>query len=385
MDVNTHVKKILERAIKNKTFVPFNKIYALHKTKKIKTFVIISTKGLSGKSTSGITHIVNNLKNEKYNASWIRNTEVASKNSKLEDSFKVAMIDAGFDMKHWNVNKQGVYYRKDIEDKLNKGVCRVLFAYLNTYENYCSQNVMKADDIFFDEFIDAKFIMKDMSVCYYKLIKSLQRTNDSMVVMFANPHTNKNDIIVENGIVDEIDWESGKTQVKFLESLNTLICYIGDYENKHFKGDKELDKFFQHNEKISMFNKGILTNPIHNIIPIHKLKYKTLVPIFKYHIREQKEDTDFLVSKLDDTKLLIQQLNVKSHKNLRTYAFRAADLIPNGIFVNEVEYSYLPLLINKYKLDKVIFNNLYTEDTFKKYVLPKLTVLESIKKKNYVD
>lgn len=384
-EIESIAKETILTAQRNNTFIDYSKIYNLHKTHKVKVIIIISTKGISGKSTSGIQWIVNHLANDSnYSAVWLRNTEIASKNSKLEDSFKLAMINAGFEMTHWTVNKQGIFYKENLEtNKFDKGICRVMFAFLNTYENFCSQNVMKATDIFFDEFIDAKFIMKNMSLAFNNLIKSLQRTNDAMIVMFANPHTNKNDLLVDSGLIEAINWESGETQINYIESLNTLFCYIGAYANSMFnEADKQLNKFLQYNEAVQSFNKGILTNPLKNVTPFAKLKTDSFIPLYKFHVRDNKDDTDFLVGKIDNTHI-VKQLTIDEQPQLNTYAFRAVDLVPNGIYVSDVEYSHVSTLINAYKKNKIIFTNIFTMDIFKRIILPKLSILENINKLKY--
>ena len=376
--------QIIQTAQKNKTFIDFAKIYNLHKTYNVKFFIIISIKGHAGKSTSGINWIVNNLKKDNnYTAAWIRNTETAAANSKLENSFKLAMLEAGFDMTHWVFNKGGIYYKEDLTNKLDKGICKVLFCYLNTYENFCSQNIMRATDIFYDEFIDPKFVMNKMSEGFEKLIKSIQRTTNAMIVMFANPHSNRNDIIVENGIVEEINWESGETQINYVKNLNTLICYITDYENINFtEADKETNKFFQYNESVQLFNKGILTNPINNVIPWHRLDNTKFDPLLRFHVRDNKEDISFVVGWIEN-KMIIKQLYTKEYENIQGYTVRAGDLIPNFIFIDEIDKSYIPLMINTYKANNLIFTNLFTEDIFKRIILPKLATLEIIRKRDY--
>ena len=53
-EIESIAKETVLTAQKNNTFIDYSKIYNLHKTHKVKVIIIISTKGISGKSTSGI-------------------------------------------------------------------------------------------------------------------------------------------------------------------------------------------------------------------------------------------------------------------------------------------------------------------------------------------
>ena len=376
---------IINSAIKNSTFIDFNKFWELHLQYKVKMMVFITTKGVSGKSTGWSNIIIKNIKeNENFNATWIRNTKEELDSSDIYSSFNKALSVNNFDMEKWYVNRAGVFYKQGKRTTTERGRKFVAFADMNKVSKYASQNSLECDLIVYDEIINKDFNKPFLAYDLYTMIKTQQRRKNALVVLLANSHEADNDIINELGI--EFDWTSGKTQIHYYEEKKLLAVYVQAYKNRQMTdADVDTDNLFKDSKIVQQFASGkVAINNTWCVKSTNMIKDfdNRFKPLWIFNVNDERQNMSFSVGLLDHKILYIQHLETQVEYKVPKLCYRPVDKLPDNTYVWDTQdYQTIKILLNNYNTGNLLFNKTYTRDIFIKVILPKLKMLLELENK----
>lgn len=385
MSLITDVTNVIKTAKQKQDFINHKKLYEICKKYKVKLLLEITPKGIGGKSTGWGNILIDNVKkgfkNKKpFEGVWVRNTLEEFKQSNVRASFTRWLMDKDFDMNHWLVNNNGVYYKQNAKSLHQLGRLYIMFASMNTIENLASQNSMKAQLVIYDELINPRFNKPNLTYLFYLLLSTAQRLENCLSVLLANAHDNSNDIINELGI--QIDWTSGKDQVIWYEDTRILAIYVGRYVNKYSKeADDSLNKLFKNSETVQNFINGrVAFDRMWNVKSPNMITdfNNKFVPkwIYDFNDTTNKQISSFCVGTLDNF-LYIKYLDPgSSYDNIKHLCYRPIDKTPTNIYIWDIEnYSTVELLLNYYSANKLWFSKTYDRDVFIRIILPHLKIL----------
>lgn len=384
--VEKKATEIVQKAIKNKTFIDYEALVKLHYTDDVNMIVVISPKGIAGKST-GFQKIIakwlrqppswSNIKKGDFNAVWIRNTEEELKRSDVAASFTKCLSDENFDLEHdWEVTLKGISKKIDKGSKRAIHLKKVAFADLNIPLKYGSQNALACDLGVLDEGINPDFHKPDLTKDLYTLADTYMRKKNGLLVFLANAHESANDILIELGI--SFDWESGKTQIKFDTDTGILSIFIESYENKYLaKAKTSFAKIFSNSESVQNFMGGKVAN--HNargVVPWKFVK-NNFDSIYKYYCN----DWEYVVGLVTDgdykNKIYVKQLKLHEYPNLVTYCYHIRDKRHwNWLITGKnANLSSVRHLVGNFNRGNLIFSSDWASNEFINYILPLLRQL----------
>ena len=371
------INKQLDEWIAKKEFINVPKLFEL--APEIKCFVIISHKG-TGKTYSCMKYIVDNLKNKKFEAAWIRNTLTEFKESDTYASFAKIIADAKL-QNNYIVKPSGVFYFDNILTKKN-GIKKVLFAAVNTSYNTASQNAINnCKIIVYDEIINPQFIKPFLSRDLHNLFNTIQRNSDARICCFGNAHESDNDLLSSGfGIEFQHAWIDGKREIIYRPEQELLVIYLEKYYiEKSQKANEKLEKLFSLCEEVKNFNEGkvaILNNVSVKNLLLNKDYQLNFKPLFIYSVHDEKIDIYFVVG-LYHKNVYVEQLNFFNKYddlNLQKYCFRPQDKTPQNQFCHN-NLAPIRTLISAYNQGILLFSKSYAKEAFIKLILPFLKIL----------
>lgn len=388
--VEQKAKAIVEKAIKNNDFLDYEALVKLHWTDDVTMLVIVSPKGIAGKST-GIQKIYSKwlknppkwtgIKKDDFNAVWVRNTEEELKRSDVAASFTRNLTDNGFDLeKEWEVTNKGIFKKVDGNNRRAINLKKIAFADINIPLKSGSQNSLACDLFTWDECINPDFHKSDLTKDLFTLMDTYVRKKNGLAILLANAHESANDVFIELGISNMFDWESGKTQIRFDEVTGILAIFIEAYENKYLaKAKGNMRKIFAYSESVQNFMSGKVANNNSRGMVAWRYVKDDFVPIFKYFCNNVEYAVGTIVGGQYNGKCYVKQLKLQEYPDLVTWCYHVRDKRPWNWYVKQnaenANLSTVRHLLQHYGRGNLIFSSDWAQNEFISYVLPILNIL----------